>query len=63
MMERVVTEGTARAMQLDGIRVAAKTGTAEIEQGSEATHAWLIAFARRGDRHPDWRRRGSTNRA
>ena len=44
MMQRVVDEGTARSLRIDGVLVAAKTGTAEIDN-TEGTHAWIIAFA------------------
>lgn len=44
LMADVVANGTARSLQLDGIGVAAKTGTAEID-GTDGTHAWIIAFA------------------
>ena len=47
-MTYVVTDGTARSLQIGGIEVAAKTGTAEIE-GIEGTHAWVIAFAPASD--------------
>ena len=44
-MVEVVTNGTARSVAIDGIVAGAKTGTAQIGDGVEATHAWVIAFA------------------
>ena len=44
MMERVVTEGTASALQTDAYRAAGKTGSAEFETGKES-HAWFTGFA------------------
>ncbi|MDG2112704.1 MAG: penicillin-binding protein 2 [Actinomycetota bacterium] len=44
LLANVVANGTARSLQLDGIEVAAKTGTAEID-GTDGTHAWIIAVA------------------
>ncbi len=39
-------EGTARRIQIPGIRIAAKTGSAEFRSGNqELTLAWTIAFA------------------
>ncbi len=45
MMSRVVEEGTGTAGALAGIRVAGKTGTAEIGANREFTQPWFIAFA------------------
>jgi penicillin-binding protein A len=44
MMSRVVEEGTGTAGALSGIKVAGKTGTAEVANG-QANQAWFIAFA------------------
>jgi peptidoglycan glycosyltransferase len=44
MMGKVVEEGTATAGALQGIRVAGKTGTAEVANRTE-NQAWFIAFA------------------
>lgn len=44
MMEGVVAAGTARTMQIPGVRVAAKTGTAELGT-VDGTHAWVVGFA------------------
>jgi peptidoglycan glycosyltransferase len=46
MMEKVVEEGTGTAVQLGGISVAGKTGTAEIgAHGSNLTQPAFVAFA------------------
>jgi peptidoglycan glycosyltransferase len=41
-MVAAVGDGTARAVSLPGIEVAAKTGTAE---RGDHSHGWMVAFA------------------
>jgi peptidoglycan glycosyltransferase len=45
MMSKVVEEGTGTAGALEGIDVAGKTGTAEIDVSNNITQPWFIAFA------------------
>ena len=44
MMESVVTGGTATNVQIPGVRLAGKTGTAETNVNGKYT-TWFIAFA------------------
>jgi len=48
MMGQVVKEGTGTQAALEGIDVAGKTGTAEVQNGA-SNQAWFIAFAPKDD--------------
>jgi cell division protein FtsI/penicillin-binding protein 2 len=43
-MRMAVTEGTAMALNLPAVKVAAKSGTAQIGLGNTNTNSWIIGF-------------------
>jgi peptidoglycan glycosyltransferase len=45
MMQNVVREGSGTAAALQGIDVAGKTGTAEVDRPCGPNQLWFIAFA------------------
>jgi penicillin-binding protein 2 len=43
-MRRVVTEGTGTALNLPNVKVAAKSGTAQVGFGNTNTNSWIVGF-------------------
>ena len=43
-MRKAVTEGTAQALNLPTVQVAAKSGTAQLGVGNTNTNSWIIGF-------------------
>jgi len=44
-MREAVEYGTARGLGIDGVTMAAKTGTAELGEPGKQPHGWFVAFA------------------
>ena len=43
-MRHVVTEGTGTALNLPSVKVAAKSGTAQVGVGNTNTNSWIVGF-------------------
>ena len=43
-MRYSVTHGTAVGLQIPGLKIAAKTGTAEVGNNKESVHSWVTGF-------------------
>lgn len=52
-MVEVVASGTGRSLAVGGLVVGAKTGTAQLDEATDATHAWVIAFAGESSEQPE----------
>ena len=51
-MQEIVESGTAQRLAIDGLTIGAKTGTAQLSAGNDATHAWIVGFAGSPDEPP-----------